>query len=539
MFLQVFFSVVLSIFLVAGVVALGQKAFNILQLNAYNNKHTLQYFSKFSNKFTKTYFWFFVTSVLSIAIFEILRFILEFNFNYFYILAGLITIGAGVLFGIQKKEPTKKPLIYTARVKRLLTCFIVVNLILIITTNILYFYGNIPFINLAFIPVLLVPINACFANLVAMPIEKLIRLNYIKRAKEKLKLHPNLKVVGITGSYGKTSVKFIITAILKEKYFTLCTPSSFNTEMGITRTVLGELKPHHEIFVVEMGADRPNDIERLCKIIAPDVGVLTAIGPQHLNTMKTLDNIIKTKYQIIENVKPGGLGVFNVGNEHVSKLFFLNTQNKVGVSINGDGNAKIYAKDIKTTAQGQEFYIVTPESKFKVVTKLLGEHNIINILLSVAVALEFNVDVNKIKAAIKKLEPVKHRLELLPTHNGALLLDDSFNSNPMGSKYALDVLKEFKDKFKIVITPGMVELGAVQFTENFNFGKNIGSVADEVYIINQLNKEAIYNGLVVSGFDKNKIYFYNTFNEAFEDIKLKLDNNHVVLIENDLPDNYN
>ena len=172
-------------------------------------------------------------------------------------------------------------------------------------------------------------------------------------------------------------------------------------------------------------------------------------------------------------------------------------------------------------------------------TNLLGIYNIYNIALSVCVAITLGVEINKLKSTVENLKAVSHRLELKSLSSGALLIDDSFNSNPNGAKQSLDVLQGFKNKIKIVLTCGMVELGGKQYEENFEFGKNIAKVADLVFIINKVNKQAIFDGLKSANYNLEKIKFCNTFIEAYSEANKIANSKHIILIENDLPDNYN
>lgn len=378
------------------------------------------------------------------------------------------------------------------------------------------------------------PLWLVFANWLNFPLEKAIYYYYILKAKQKLKQFPNLTVVAITGSYGKTSVKFFVTHLLKQKYFTLCTPNSYNTAMGITKTVLTALKPHHEVFVVEMGADHKNDIQKLCSIVKPNIAVLTAIGNQHLKTFKTLSNIANTKFQIMENLPPNGFGVFGCSSDVEQTCYEKFNGNKVCVGENGN----YYAKNITVTEDGTSFQAVTPNGELELKTKLFGNLNVSNILFAIAVAQHLGVSNDDIVSSVATLNAVNHRLELVKLPNGNAILDDSFNSNPQGCLQALQVLKQFHGYQKIIITPGMVELSSRSYEENFLFGKAMAAVADDVYVVNQTNKDALYHGLLVGGFDQKNLFFFQQFSEAMEHIKQNQSLRHIILIENDLPDSY-
>lgn len=529
----------LSSFLVGLLFVLSSFGFiNIFQMVGYDSKKLVEWFVNNNNGATKNIIK--NTAILFALITPFCALVLVVKLSEkFYILSGLIFIVFAFLTWQKNKSVVyKKPLVVTNRIKRLLVTFVLVNSLLVFLVYVLVTSTHFGFLILLICLVyMLQGLVLIAANAVVSPIEKSVNYHYILKAKNVIKQNKNLTIIGITGSYGKTSVKFILTQILKEKYFANCTPNSYNTLLGITKSVLSSLKPHHEMFVVEMGADHVNDIRKICKHIKPKIAILTSIGNQHLKTFKTQQNIIKTKYQIVENVESDGFSVFNVSNGFVKDLYDKTSTKKIGVSVN-DKNADIFASNIKMSVEGLEFFVNYKTKRFKVKTKLLGEHNVINLLLCIAVALELGVEVSGIKKAVAQLSPTKSRLELVKLSNGAYILDDSFNSNPKGCDSAINVLKHFEDKIKIVLTPGMVELGVEQEQENYAFGAKLARVANVVYVVNKTNKDTIINGLIDNGFSKNNIKYFDNFILAFNDVKQILTNNHILLIENDLPDNY-
>ena len=161
----------------------------------------------------------------------------------------------------------------------------------------MYFCGLLP---------LLLPLWVALGGLLAWPIEKLVSEMYFRDAQKKLAARPDIIKIGITGSYGKTSVKFILGTILQEKYQTLITPSSFNTPMGVTKIIRERLTPATQVFVAEMGARHVGDIKELCRLVHPRYGVLTSVGPQHLDTFHTLERIKNTKYELMDAVPADG-----------------------------------------------------------------------------------------------------------------------------------------------------------------------------------------------------------------------------------------
>lgn len=433
--------------------------------------------------------------------------------------------------------PQKTPLVQTHRMTRL--C-IVHGLLIAATTFALLYIANefVPFVRFAVIALtpLLLPIAVPIAHGILVPFENLNSKRYIYLAKKKLKKFPNLIKIGITGSFGKTSTKYILNTILSQNYSVCISPHSFNTPMGITRVVLDYLKPNHDVLITEMGANQVGDIKYLCKIVEPQYGILTSVGSQHLATFGSLENIKKTKFELIQCLPKDGFAIFNGDNEKCFELFEQTQINKYFSSINNT-NAFAHAKNVEISSSGISFVLVIGENEVECKTKLLGKHNLENILMCAALAYNLGLSLEQIKIGISKLEPINHRLEL-KNELGIVVLDDSYNSNVEGSLCALEVLKLFKSGKKIVVTPGLVELGEKEREENVNFGKNIAKFADIVIIVNKTNKDAIYEGLASMQFDETKIFFAQSLIEARIILKEKAEIGDVVLFENDLPDNY-
>lgn len=503
----------------------------ILQQNYYYNFVSLAWFYDYRNPNYKSVKKLYVVTIISVLILAIILLIFSLDIIcYIAIVFSLFLLYLYINI-LSRNIILKKPLVCTKRVKRLLitNCLLLITAIFIvlelsINYSMWYIFG-------IFLICIINPIIVEIANIINFPIEKLIQKYYIHLAIQKLKRFKNLKVIAITGSYGKTSTKKYLCEMLKTKYSVLCTPNSFNTPMGITRTILEHLKPYHQILILEMGADKNNDILKLCKIVKPDISIITAVGNQHLKTFKTMENIINTKYQLVENTRSSGFFVTNLQND-ICKKYYLNSP----ISAFGVGEENCYCKivNIEQKEDMLQFKVLLGENEEVFTTKLLGKYNISNILLGVVVALKLNVDINNIKKVVGSLSPPEHRLQLKSLANGAYIIDDSFNSNPLGAKEAIQVLNGF-DKKKFVITCGMVELGDEQYKENYNYGVELVGI-DEVVIVNNQNYDAIADGIISCG--GVKPILFNSFGEAYKYIYSKLDNHSVLLIENDLSDCY-
>lgn len=440
------------------------------------------------------------------------------------ILVGLLLLLSRNIF----KE--KKPLVITKRVKRIFTTELIIFATGVILVNI-----NVLFIIIINLLVIFAYYLLIIINIVNSPIEKTISQSFVKKAKRKLKKMPNLKIIGITGSYGKTTTKYIVSTILNQKYNVLKTPASFNTKMGIVRTINEYLKPTDQIFVCEMGADQVGEIKELCDLVHPTIGMITSIGPQHLETFGSLENIKKTKFELIDSLPVNGLAFLNYEDENIKSM----STNKNKIIYGTNASDDYYAENIELTEFGSKFDIHTKNgSKIDVSTKLLGEHNIINIVGAVAIAKELGLSDKEIQIGIKMLKPVEHRLELKQHPNGTIIIDDAYNSNTQGAKRAVEVLGRFKNKKRILITPGIVELGDKSYEYNRLFGTQAASNCDYVILVGEKQAKPIYDGLVEKGFEKEKITITKDFSEAMKKMNELMDSNSVILLENDLSDNY-
>ncbi len=367
------------------------------------------------------------------------------------------------------------------------------------------------------------------------PFEYVVKRHYYRIAKNKLS-HSKVIKIGITGSYGKTSVKEILRTLLSQKYRVLSSPSSYNTPMGIALTAK-KLDSTHDIFIAEMGARSKGDIKELVNLVGPTYGVLTGVNNQHLETFGSLETIKDTKFELFENLPENGRGFFCSDNLVASELYDRFGGEKFIAGIDGEDNL-VSATDVTTGTQGMTFTLnIKGEEPVGCSTVLLGKHSVSNICLAAAVAYKIGLSVDEIVQGINRLQSVGHRLELVPNNKNIVIIDDSYNGNEDGVRAAMEVLDAFEGR-KIVLTPGLVELGKMENLSNLEFGKLLSQHADHVIIIGKHNAEMIINGLSAGGFDKANIGFAKTLNKGNVMLNEMLREGDVVLFENDLPDNY-
>ncbi|MDE5629662.1 MAG: UDP-N-acetylmuramoyl-tripeptide--D-alanyl-D-alanine ligase [Muribaculaceae bacterium] len=376
------------------------------------------------------------------------------------------------------------------------------------------------------------------AAMLLSPWEKNINMQYINDARRRLEQMPDLKIIGITGSYGKTTTKHYLTRILSEHYETLMTPGSYNTTMGVVRTIREYLKPYHEVFVVEMGAKQPDDIAEICRLVHPQRGIITAVGPQHLESFKTIDNVQRTKFELADSLPATGLIVLNNDFEKIADRPVDNVP-CLRYAVKNTENADYVAFDIKYSNAGTDFTVRrnSDGATLQLRTRLVGECNISNILGAVVMAQHMGVPDEKIRYAVEQLEQVEHRLSIKRVPGGLTIIDDAFNSNPVGSAMALDVLAAMDGK-RILVTPGMVELGTEEFELNKEFGRKAASSCDVAIVVGAYNREAICSGLAEGGMPKQNIHTPDTFAQAQQLLRTIAGKGDTVLYENDLPDTF-
>ncbi len=512
--------ILLNIFIIFSYIYILYKskhAYHMLQLESYKNKRYTKWIK--NNKIIK----------IKELILIIPSIIIFFNFKL-----GLIinVIWMLILILFKNKYIEKKPLVVTARIKRM---YITEILILILLAILINLYNNIYLIILLNIITIFSYIFILLINIINSPIEKSVQLKYYNKAKKKLKSNKDLKVIGITGSYGKTSTKYIVGTILSQKYNTLITPESYNTTMGVVRTINEKLDNTHQVFVCEMGAKNIGDIKEICDLVKPQYGILTAVGPQHLETFKTLENVKKTKMELIESLPESGKSFVNFEDENIKEIKFNSNNIKFGL----DKTCDYYASDIVINEFGSNFNIHMKNNEIiSAKTKLLGIHNIVNIVGAVAICDEMGLNRDEIIAGIRFLKPVTHRLELKRNPNGSIIIDDAYNSNVKGAKMALDVLGGFENRKRILITPGIVDLGEKAEEYNKNLGKQAAKKCDYIILVGEKVAKPILEGILEEKYNQENVYVAKDLNDAINKMNSLMDKDTVVLLENDLPDNY-
>ena len=356
---------------------------------------------------------------------------------------------------------------------------------------------------------------------------------YIRRAQKKLEKTKNIIVIGITGSYGKSTVKTFLAHILGNKFKTISTPKNINTEIGVADFILANNFNDKEIFIVEMGAYHEGEIQLLCDMVKPKIGILTAINEQHLSLFGSIEKTQKAKYELLRSLPKNGLAITNIDNtycrEYISELkckvktFGLDEERKPNLLIT---NTKSKGEELSCTAiiEGVACEANAP---------IAGEHNAINIAASVLVAIHLGMNMEEIKERLKTLKPPEKTMKL-HTYGQSTIIDDSYNSNPDGFKAALNYLTGFSSERKrIVITRGMLELGDKSDEIHKRMGEEIAFAADELVIITTDFEKSLSSGIHAKY--RTTILLKDNPDDLLSYIKTQKNTNSVILLENKMP----
>lgn len=449
-------------------------------------------------------------------------------------LARAVSLIPFVLFSLlflwcDEKYALKVPLQKTARIKRIgavyaffLLCFTYVFLSGL--TLLEAVIDKSAYSLFAFVPFGLCPVFTPVVFSLAVGAEKLYSTphnrRFVKKAENRLKQSNALKIA-VVGSYAKTSVKQILSTLLSEKGKTVATPASFNTPVGIAKTVMDENFSSAEIFVAEVGARRIGDVSELCAMIKPDFAVFTGVCAQHIETFGSIENVLKAKSEVFEKTK-----------NKVVCASSLQGKIENQKAVFADENA---VKDVELSATETKFTLTLFGDEIKVRVPLLGQSAVENILLCVSLLKEMGWTKDEVEKGLKKLQPVPHRLELIEA-NGAYILDDAYNTSEQGAKNAVDALKRFSGK-KTVITPGIVEGGVLEESLNFSLGTLFVGL-DEIILIGDTLVSAVKNGYLSAGGDESKVKTFPTLSLAKEYYSGKIGKGDAVLFLSDLPDVY-
>ena len=451
-------------------------------------------------------------------------------------LVSLLVLAAFGCIGYLEADPrkkSKKKLAMTARAKRIYTIAFAFAFI----PGVFVFFIHLPWIWIVLVQ--FIPLALTLANASLKPYEEAAQNKFWNEAHDKLN---NLKpiVIGITGSYGKTSVKHILGHILSNIAPTLITPGSVNTPMGITRIIREELDETHKYFIAEMGAYGIGSIERLCKLCPPDTGIITAIGHAHYERFKSLDAVAEAKFELAQSVlsRSGKMIVHQktLRFDHSAKIKNENSGSFFVIGDTEDSN--VILERAEQTLEGLDIRIRWKDEVYALEVPLFGLHHADNVALAFVCALTLGIDAETIGQALKTTPQIPHRLEVKKL-GATTLIDDAYNSNPLGFRSALDLLYILgQKKRKILITPGMVELGATHDDVHRQIGRVAAHSCNVAIAVNSSRIPSFVQGFRDEAREDQILYEMDTFAQAQEWIQDNRQEGDVILLENDLPDVY-
>lgn len=525
LFLYIILSSMVLVFVLCYFAMRAKKELQVMQQSAYTNKRYRSHIRE--NKFR----YFALNELImipTILLYENHKFIVLLIIAFFtYYNMRFFTIS-------ETRFDTKLKLNITARVKRQI---VTLTILLLLIAGGLFVIG-VPILLVVIIETYILPILIQLVITLNNPIEAAIRNKYKRMAKAKLKASNDLFVIGITGSYGKTSIKNIVGDVISEFEPELRTPASFNTPNGISITVNNYLKVLHKVFIAEMGAYEIGEIKELAEMTNPDIAIVSSIGPQHLETFKTIENVQRTKMELVEYAKKGGTAILNYDNEYI-RDYDIKRDDLTVYTYGMDSIAyDMYGKDIEYGFGKMSFTVVDNinDCEYQVTTNLLGKHNLYNIMAAMLVCIDRGYDMNKVINSIAKVRPIEHRLEFKKVDNNTLVIDDAFNANVEGVKEAVNILSKYEGYTRILITPGVIDLGAKGFELNRQVAETFETKMDAMFMVGSYNEEA-YAGVIA---DSKTIKYQkvDNFLEAYAQANA-IPGKKVILICNDLPDKFN
>ena len=437
-----------------------------------------------------------------------------------------------LLIVADEKYALKVPMQYTHRANRLLVAYMILAagaaygflelLAFLAEINGSKLYALLQYVPFAIFPVLL-PLLLCVANFITGIFENARNRRFVKRAGQVLNETEIIRV-GVVGSYGKTSVKNIVKTLLLEKYSVVVTPESYNTPIGVAKTVYSPEFAGKQIFIAEMGARRTGDIKTLCEMVKPDYAIFTGVCEQHIASFGSLDNVWAEKSEILKN------GAKKVVCGESLKEQVAGFDNAVVAELSA-------VKNIRMEATKTAFVLCVDGEEIEVETSLLGGAAVENILLAVELCKALGLTAEELKAGLSKLQPIPHRLQLLE-NAGVYILDDGYNCNPNGAKEAIAALCRF-DGRKCIVTPGIVEGGIIEEELNGELGEKIAQAnLDKVILVGDTLVGAVKSGYETAGGDMEKLTVCKTLAGAQELLGEWLAKGDCVLFLNDLPDVY-
>ncbi|MFQ3537190.1 MAG: UDP-N-acetylmuramoyl-tripeptide--D-alanyl-D-alanine ligase [Aggregatilineales bacterium] len=466
---------------------------------------------------------------------------------------GVALIGALVLWLRLPRDPqVKQPFKPTLRAVRLLVTALLLGAVVPVYYHVGLIAGGLSGAvhNLAIgsalsgmFPLLLAPLSLPLANALMFPYEESRRRYFMRKAARTLR-DSSATVIAITGSYGKTSTKHYLHHILNGRFRAYMTPKSYNTLMGISRVVNDEFArdPHYDYFIAEADAYFVGENAAICRLVAPRLGAVMSVGPMHLERLGSMENIIKAQYEVIQALPPDGIGFFNGDDRHVLAMAERGyPHTRVIISQKGLQGAHFEALDVHFGPEGTTFTVRNNANgaACQMFMPLYGETNVTNALMAIAIAAQLGMSLEEIAPRVATLQPAEHRLVRHQLPNGAVIIDDAYSANPVGTRAALDVLALHRHSARrIVVSSGMFELGAQSEAANRALGAHMAATATDIILITSPQTPAVRQGALEAGFPPERLREVANLEEAAAYYRGILAAGDTLLLLTDLPDVY-
>ena len=438
---------------------------------------------------------------------------------------------------IYPKQPLRKSIVWT---KKALGILFLSLIFYVSSAGILFASVSIITIVAYFIiGFFLFPIFYSIALFFLWPFDFIVKQIFISQAKRILSSSKNVKVIGVAGSYGKTTMKNIISSVLSAKFNVLTTPESVNTPIGIAQWLLKNFKKQTDVVIIEMGEYYQGDIAYISSITPPDIAVLTGVNEAHLERLQTLETSIATTFEIVEHAKENATIILNADDEHIRNNYKKYRNGKRTSFYSSINNSLAELKIVnKAFDEKKLHWSCTIETIGTITIPLLGEYAIGDVIAAILIGKILGMNSDDMKKGIASISPIPHRLEPIEGKGGVLVIDDSYNGNPNGVSEAIHVLSRFKNRRKIFITPGLVEMGAKAASVHKVIGKALADTADRVILVKTSVTPYIKKGLEEKKFDESHIIWFNTADEAHKGLSNIVKEHDVVLFQNDWGDQY-
>ncbi len=501
------------------------------QLKEYHIGRFIDHFRTFKGKKI------FLNKVQGIKIILLLLALIGYYFSQVVLYALLVLYVLESLVFLQNilNDKLKKPKITFKTCLLFLISFLAVT----VFAAVLYYQDSLRRFNISILIFdILTPLIISLIVLLIQPFFVIARNGILRKARIKILAHKNLKIVAITGSYGKTSTKEFLTTILASRFRVLSTPEHKNSEIGIAQTIFGNLNDNHQIFIVEMGSYNKGGIDLLCKIAKPSIGVVTGVNEQHLSTFGSMENLLSAEGggELVNNLLPDGLLVVNGDNKYCLDLYRKSVINKKVYSVkNHSGSSDIWAENVKINKESLLFKAVLKNKEtLNFSVDVLGEHNVENLLGAILVAKELGMSLEEISRSVRNIKAEQAGITLRKGANNIDIIDSSYSSNPDGVIADLNYLNVFEGK-KVIVMPCLIELGKKSNEIHRLIGKKIAKVCGMAIITTKDKFEEIKNGAVSSGMKQDEIIFCDNPSEIFNLITISCKGGDTVLLEGRVP----